>query len=61
MIASYTLWDKAAMSLILINPILYDWGQNSLQSLLLSPILAKPSIRLEIKASGNATAAPSYG
>ncbi|MEZ4606821.1 MAG: hypothetical protein R2865_08510 [Deinococcales bacterium] len=48
------------MSLILINPILYDWGQDTTK-FDAKPYLSQTSIRLEIKASGNATAAPPMG
>lgn len=37
-IASYTIWDKYAVSTLLISPILYDWSSNLTRSLILSPL-----------------------
>lgn len=37
-IASYTLWDKHAVSALLIHPILLDWCANLGRTLLLTPI-----------------------
>jgi drug/metabolite transporter (DMT)-like permease len=36
-IASYTLWDKQAVSALAISPILYDFGRTAGQTLFLSP------------------------
>jgi drug/metabolite transporter (DMT)-like permease len=36
-IASYTLWDKQAVSVLAISPILYDFGRTAAQTLLLAP------------------------
>lgn len=36
-IASYTLWDKQAVSVLAISPILYDFGRTAGQTLLLAP------------------------
>ncbi len=36
-IAAYTLWDKYAVSILLIHPLLYDWASNAGRSLLLTP------------------------
>jgi len=36
-IASYTLWDKYAVSVVLIAPFLYDWLNNAIRVLLLAP------------------------
>jgi drug/metabolite transporter (DMT)-like permease len=36
-IAAYTLWDKQAVSVLAISPILYDFGRTVSQTLLLSP------------------------
>ena len=36
-IASYTLWDKQAVSVLAISPILYDFGRTAGQTLLLTP------------------------
>ena len=38
LIASYTLADKQAVSLLLIPPILFDWGCNTIRWILLTPI-----------------------
>ena len=37
-IASYTLWDKVAVSALLIPPLLYDWASNVGRSILLAPL-----------------------
>jgi drug/metabolite transporter (DMT)-like permease len=36
-IASYTLWDKQAVSVLAISPILYDFGRTAGQAVLLAP------------------------
>jgi drug/metabolite transporter (DMT)-like permease len=36
-IASYTLWDKQAVSVLAISPIMYDFGRTVGQTLLLAP------------------------
>jgi drug/metabolite transporter (DMT)-like permease len=36
-IALYTLWDKQAVSAALIPPLLFDWGNNALRMLFLTP------------------------
>jgi drug/metabolite transporter (DMT)-like permease len=41
LIAIYTLWDKHAMSALLLNPILYDWGGNLVRTILMTPIAIK--------------------
>lgn len=38
LIASYTLTDKQAVAALLIPPIIFDWGANTLRWLLLTPI-----------------------
>ena len=38
LIASYTLIDKQAVSLLLIPPIIFDWGANTMRWCLLTPI-----------------------
>jgi drug/metabolite transporter (DMT)-like permease len=38
LIASYTLADKQAVSLLLIPPIVFDWGCNTIRWVLLTPI-----------------------
>ncbi len=42
-IAAYTLWDKQAVSLFAIAPIVLDWGANVGRSLLLTPYALKYS------------------
>lgn len=37
-IASYTLWDKYAVSTLVISPIVLDWGANVGRSLVLTPV-----------------------
>ena len=37
-IASYTLWDKYAVSDLSLSPILYYWAFNSVEALLLTPL-----------------------
>ncbi len=37
MIATYTLWDKNAVSVLLISPILLDWGSNVIRAFMLLP------------------------
>ena len=39
-IAGYTLWDKQAVSVFLISPLLLDWGANVGRTLLLTPVAA---------------------
>lgn len=36
-IAAYTLWDKQAVSLLAIPPLLYDWANNLGRGILLTP------------------------
>jgi drug/metabolite transporter (DMT)-like permease len=40
-IAAYTIWDKYAVSTLLISPILFDWSSNFVRSLVMSPIAAR--------------------
>ena len=37
-IASYTLWDKRAVSGLLIPPIVFEWGANVFRALILTPL-----------------------
>ena len=37
-IAAYTLWDKHAVALLAINPLLYDWSSNAGRALILAPL-----------------------
>ncbi len=36
-IAAYTLWDKRAVSVLLIPPIVYEWGANVFRAIILTP------------------------
>ncbi len=40
-IAAYTLWDKVAVSSVMLSPILLTWGGNVAQMFLLAPAAAK--------------------
>ncbi|MBK8029066.1 MAG: EamA family transporter [Anaerolineae bacterium] len=40
-IAAYTLWDKIAVSSIMLSPILLTWGGNVAQMILLAPAAVK--------------------
>jgi len=46
-IAAYTLWDKYAVSVLLIPPLLYDWGGNVGRVLCLTPVAIRrwPEVR----------------
>jgi drug/metabolite transporter (DMT)-like permease len=44
-IASYTLWDKAAVSAVAIAPIVYDFGRTVSQALLLTPMIVSSSAK----------------
>lgn len=37
-IATYTLWDKRAVGVLLIPPIAYEWGANVFRALILTPL-----------------------
>ena len=41
MIASYTLWDKQAVAVLLIPPVLFDWGANLSRITMLTPLAIK--------------------
>ena len=41
LIASYTLWDKYAVAILLIPPLFYDWASNVLRATLLSPVAVR--------------------
>ncbi|TMF25389.1 MAG: EamA family transporter [Chloroflexi bacterium] len=45
-IACYTLWDKTAVSLLLIPPILYDWAGVTGQALVVAPFALRRSVEL---------------
>jgi drug/metabolite transporter (DMT)-like permease len=58
-IASYTLWDKRAVSVLLIPPIVYEWGANVFRALILTPQAVRrwPEVRAEWASRSNRTAA----
>ena len=41
MIASYTLWDKQAVAVLLIPPVVFDWGANLSRIVMLTPMAMK--------------------
>jgi drug/metabolite transporter (DMT)-like permease len=55
-IATYTLWDKRAVSALLIPPLLYDWGTNVWRVFILTPLALRrwPEIRAEWAANRRA-------
>ena len=42
-IAAYTIWDKVAVSTLLIPPLLQDWGNNLGRTFLMVPLAARHS------------------
>ena len=46
-IAAYTLWDKTAVSTLLIPPLLQDWGTNLGRTLLMVPLAARNSGKIK--------------
>ncbi len=38
MIASYTVWDKQAVAVLLIPPVVFDWGANLSRIVMLTPL-----------------------
>ena len=45
-IALYTLWDKTAVSLLLIPPLLYDWSTVVGQAIVVAPAALRERVRL---------------
>lgn len=41
MIAAYTVWDKQAVAVLLIPPIVFDWGANLTRITMLTPMAMK--------------------
>ena len=41
MIATYTVWDKQAVAVLLIPPVLFDWGANLSRITMLTPLAMK--------------------
>ena len=58
-IATYTLWDKRAVSALLIPPVLYEWGTNVFRALVLTPAALSrwSEVKAEWASSANRTAA----
>jgi drug/metabolite transporter (DMT)-like permease len=58
-IAAYTLWDKRAVSALLIPPTLYEWGANIGRSLILAPLALPrwPEVQAEWRANRTAALA----
>jgi drug/metabolite transporter (DMT)-like permease len=56
-IASYTLWDKRAVSALLIPPILYEWGANVFRALILTPLAVPRWAEVQAEWAANKTAA----
>lgn len=46
LIASYTLWDKYAVSTLAVPPVLYYWASIFVQALLLTPLAARGAGRV---------------
>jgi len=56
-IASYTLWDKRAVSVLLIPPIVYEWGANVFRALILTPLAVPRWAEVQAEWAKNKTAA----
>ncbi|MCA1657290.1 MAG: DMT family transporter [Actinobacteria bacterium] len=56
-IATYTLWDKRAVSVLLIPPVLYEWGSNVARCLILTPFALPRWADVRREWSANRTAA----
>jgi len=56
-IASYTLWDKRAVSVLLIPPIVYEWGANVFRALILTPLVVPRWAEVQAEWAVNRTAA----
>lgn len=50
LIASYTLWDKYAVSTLAVPPVLYYWASIVVQALLLTPLAARGTGRVRVRA-----------
>jgi hypothetical protein len=57
--AAYTIWDKRGVGILLIPPILYEWGSNVFRSLILAPLALPrwPEVRAEWTANRTAVVA----
>jgi drug/metabolite transporter (DMT)-like permease len=47
-IAAYTLWDKQAVSVLAIAPVVYDFGRTVSQTLLLAPVVLRSRERRDV-------------
>jgi len=56
-IAAYTLWDKRAVSVLLIPPIVYEWGANVFRSIILLPQALTGWAEVRAEWAANRTAA----
>jgi drug/metabolite transporter (DMT)-like permease len=56
-IASYTLWDKRAVSVLLIPPIVYEWGANVFRAIILTPQVLPRWPEVLVEWGSNRTAA----
>ncbi len=56
-IATYTLWDKRAVSALLIPPVLYEWGANVFRALILTPAALSRWTEVKAEWTANGTAA----
>ena len=54
LIAAYTLWDKHAVSMWLLSPVLLDWGSNLIRTLLMLPYVVPrwEKVKKEWQANG---------
>jgi drug/metabolite transporter (DMT)-like permease len=55
-IAAYTLWDKRGVSVLLIPPVVYEWGANVFRVLILAPLALRrwPEVRREWRSNRTA-------
>ena len=61
-IASYTLWDKEAVSVLAISPVLYDFGRTVSQTLLLTPtVLSSQKRRSALRTTWRAFRGEAFG
>jgi drug/metabolite transporter (DMT)-like permease len=58
-IAAYTLWDKRGVSVLLIPPVVYEWGANVFRVLILAPLALRrwPEVRREWRSNRTAVLA----
>ncbi|MDQ6859038.1 MAG: DMT family transporter [Chloroflexota bacterium] len=56
-IATYTLWDKRGVSVLLIPPVLYEWGSNVARCLILTPFAVPRWAEVRREWATNRTAA----